>query len=337
MSDKKNRDQRARGEDNLTADFNMSAARKRPKRSLAFRLIRSTLVGLSIVAAVTMGDDIREVFNEAANADKPTHEWNINTEKVKGDWGAAISADYILQTGRVPAYAAISPGSIYIGNYYIDWEADDSYIETFRRVEDSVRENIRNNANLQRLIEKENWTDADQRIWDRIVSIYVQEIDEQPGLDEYRTFGVEDYDPFQFRRRVNDLSSDIDNDTQEIEYDCEAMSITELALMQSMANEFLSGEQRPLYYYVTGEVFQHGQDEIGEHAFGISVSPRTLNVLGVIEGTSTFVSYKQARGEITYDEFMAGGLMEFGFRSTYGINVTDEDVDEINGPRTPQP
>lgn len=337
MSDKKNREQRARGEDNLTADFNASAARKRPKRSLSFRLIRSTIIGLSIAAAVGLGDDIREVFNEAANADKPTHEWNINTEKVKGDWGAVISADYILRTGRVPAYAPLSPAGISIGNYYIDWDADDSYIETFRRVEDNVRENIRGNAELQRLIEKESWTDADQKRWDRIVSAYVQEIDEQPGLNEYRTFGLEDYDPFQLSRRINDLSSDIDNGTQEVEYDCEAMSITELALMQSMANEFLSDEQRPLYYYVSGEIYQHGDDDIGEHAFGISVSPRTLNVLAVIEGTSRYVSYKEARGEITYDEFVAGGLMEFGYRSTYGINVTEEDVREINGPRTPQP
>lgn len=321
----------------LKSSFNRAAPYLYPQKNFVKRMLRAAVIGMMPIIPLIFAEDVREVFNEAANYDKEPHEMVLNTEKVDGQYAAVISAQYILETGRVPSYAPLSGASFFIGNYHIDWESDDSYTQAIETVTADVIERIERSPTLRNLVEKESWTDEDQQTWDRLVLSYIQAVNTVPGLDRYRTQG-DDEDENNLLRplRLNELSKDMDNGTYNIEFDCEAMTLTELMIIQKVANQILSDEQRPLYFYSTGEIEQ-GDNEVGRHAFGLSVSPRTQMVLGVIEGTSTFLSYAQAHEDISFEDYVEGEPAMYGFGSVYGMGLTQDDIDRLRGRKKPSP
>lgn len=320
----------------LKSSFNRAAPYLYPQKNFLKRMARAVVIGLLPIIPVFYAEDIREAFNEAANYDKEPHEMVLNTEEVDGQYAAVISVPYILETGRVPAYAPFSGAELLIGNYYIDWDSDDSYLNAIDNVTADVIERAQRSPTLQRLLEKESWTDTDQQQWDALVLSYVQAINVVPGLDRYRTQGDENENQLLRPLRLNELSEDMDNGTYNIEFDCEAMTLTELVIMQKVANELLSDEQRPLYFYSTGEIEQ-GDNDIGRHAFGLSVSPRTQKVLGIVEGTASFLSYAQPHEEILFEDYVEGEPAMYGFGSIYGMGLTQDDIDRLRGRKKPSP
>lgn len=268
--------------------------------------------------------DILEIGGNDANDKKEDH---AITDKDKPYDSRMISFDYILRTGRIPVhgdYANSTP--VNPAEYNIDWKSKDEYTDAIKTLEDLVADRISENEKLQKLLKKENWNEQDRETWEREVSkIVAQDIHGSiPGLGNYRTLphpNVPDAKKSETNSpRLNDISSDIKNDTEKETFNCVGQSVLMGILMQKMDKRFLPpaenvapGNMRHAanYYLAVGRV-TYGQesDKMGGHAF--VVSPITGNI---IEGTSNpwdndvrrrQEPYKETPDGYTFMDFLKG-------------------------------
>lgn len=153
----------------------------------------------------------------------------------------AVNFDYIRRTGKIPLHPTIRSG-----------DARDLYIE---KIEDTLGCEIQNIINQaydevmgypemqRRLTQMPSWTKEERAKFDRdIVNVSHKRLQSIPALKNYRTSPKDDV-----RRstRLNDLSSEIECNSQMLEYDCEAMSILTGYVTQSV--ERMIFERNPQY------------------------------------------------------------------------------------------
>ncbi len=134
-------------------------------------------------------------------------------------------------------------------------------------------------------MQKQEWSKEDRIVWEKnLAEIVSEQTAKIPGLDTYRN--EDDYGGVTRYNRVNNLSKDIEDNTAEIEFDCETMSITEGVILQKLENHYLDStvpgyKAATAYFYGTGELVAGVGVEKGGHAF--IVSAITGNI---IEGTA---------------------------------------------------
>lgn len=233
---------------------------------------------------------------------------------------------HVLETGRVDADGYTGNRSDIVGNrQYIDWESDDAYTRAIQQVEENVTQRIQEDPVMQYLLEQEDWDLDDRMVWESSLSqIVSQELAEIPGLRDYRrTPGSpfqspgEEADPVESAHervtRLNDLSPDIENGTGNIEFDCEAMAITEGVIMQRIEDAHLPDSAEDGNYMQSSSYFYAGGLSISSddganiatngHAYIISSATG-----GVIEATNTNGSpeYIMPREGFTFEDFASG-------------------------------
>lgn len=225
----------------------------------------------------------------------------IDNEK----WDAAlISFDYILKTGKCPA---LQPNvlqkilTLFQGaNLSIDWDCKDPVTQAFDAMYDKSLLFIKDSPHLVKLLAKETWDKDDRMQWEDALSQVVSHfMDQQPGFDTYRSTAEFEGQETAKKRfsKLNKLSPDIEAGTFNREFDCEAMSFIEGALIQKIENALLPAAQEnqvkehvyktcSQYYYVSG--YRTNLDEnvqpSGAHAFIISAA--TANVIEAVQDPS---------------------------------------------------
>lgn len=203
----------------------------------------------------------------------------------------AISISEILRTGEVTILPDLNPLWRVLGvlipsigkkideyrkaqdthNYTLHLETDDAFTRSVEKAIQAQFSAIDHSPVLQDLLQKPAWRLNDRALWEQHVgTIASREMHALFG--RYRTEGLSSV---KRTPSLNDLSSDLDNNEEKIEFDCEATSIVKGIMMQLADDHFLPPQVETegtykiptSYYYVT----QPG------HAF--LVSPTTMNVI----------------------------------------------------------
>lgn len=222
----------------------------------------------------------------------------------------AVNFQSILKTGEA---------SVFRYNHsehaqYIDWNSDDAFTRAITAVEQRSIERIQSDPELQQLLLKEQWDKSDRTTWEKKLSgIVSEEHFNVPGLAEYRNVVFDEYKGVTNTRalRLNDLATDIENNTKTIEHDCESMSIFEGVVLQKIENNFFANpadEERlkgaANYFYTTGVKgdYDSFKNNYG-HAFIISSA--TGNV---IEATNPSQSaYREnVNPDYSFESFVRG-------------------------------
>ncbi len=96
---------------------------------------------------------------------------------------SALSFRHILKTGDVTTY----PKEMDEENQTVDWKKDDEFNRTMTKLKDNVTEAVVNDPEMQKLLEKDQWTQEDRVSWEEKLGEKVsQEVDKIPALDTYR-------------------------------------------------------------------------------------------------------------------------------------------------------
>ena len=219
------------------------------------------------------------------------HSSQISLDRILyGNDGHLLNFQYILETGRIPAKqlfgsSGIGDGVSYIpdrifkitiGNQHVNWKSGDAFMRALGSIRTNTMQRIEEMTFLQELLGKGKWDRDDRIIWERNISqIIAEEVDKIPGFGEYRTTSRIQFQRSAKKRPIclNDLSSDIENNTMDIEFDCEAMTTVEGIMLQQMDNMYLpttapKGDLKTIsnYFYVTGAV-EYACGTKGAHAF----------------------------------------------------------------------
>ena len=167
-----------------------------------------------------------------------------------GNEGCLINFQSILETGKIPSKhlfgsTALGNGFDHIlgkflkysyGSQHIDWDSDDAFIHALGTIRTRTMERVENDGCIQDLLQKEIWDKKDRIFWEQNISrMIAEEVDRIPNLNEYRTTCSNSFEKSAQKRpiRLNELSSDIENGTMDIEFDCEAMTAVEGGMLQA--------------------------------------------------------------------------------------------------------
>ena len=291
------------------------------------RTIVSLALALIPAAIFSNGDGLRHVFNEAADRGVAPENRSIITHRDQdGQYSSVISGSYISRTGSVPIHAIFSPGNLFPGNLDIDFSKDDAFMRAFNKMEQQAQAEIDSRPDLQRLRDKVEWTDADRRYWDsHVADIIATIVHRTPGLDMYRTEAGERSVPR--TRHLNDISQDMNDGTHKKEFDCEAMSIVKIVLLQRMADHNLHADQASKYFYVSGMVeFGVYEDSPGGHAF--IVTEKNGTVTGIVEGTEDYFTFRRPAETLTFADFAHGREIVTQDGSVYGFDFSHAKADQ---------
>lgn len=265
----------------------------------------------------------------------------------------AVNFSYIEKTGEIPQFqpsvldsigmARVSPDD----NYRIDLKADDSYNQTRKEIEQKAIEQIQQSPELSALLQKDSWDRDDRIAWERDASRIVSEIAaETPGLDDYRyvesgkdLLTAESRPPL-----LNALSDDIDAakngdfvNTNMIEYDCEAMAITEGLILQRVENALLpdnapTGEFKQSfdYFTVSGQRYNGlAEDQLskgGYHQFNVSSATFNAFEPTVNKGSTYRVNIDP---NYSAEDFIAGKEIITNHNSVYKPGMAEIDLDSV--------
>lgn len=218
-----------------------------------------------------------------------------------------VSVRHIFATGQVPSTVVDSDNTL-IKNHYIEWptsaEAGDLYVLALGGVVESVSKRIDDDEVMQRLLDPKNthWDMSERVLWEaKLADITSYELanfefDGHKPFQNYRVFpgdredgaDVGGHETAQARAvKLNDLAIDVLTGQDALEFDCEAMTLSELFVMRLVEAKHLPQDISPdnlkgnaLYYYAAG--FALFPENSGGHAYGIS------SVTGnIIEGTAS--------------------------------------------------
>lgn len=257
----------------------------------------------------------------------------------------AINFDYILRTGVIPSrtQTLFSDKPVFVddrhfmatgyGSQFIDFESDDAFTSALDSIRQNVHDSLAESSGEARtLLSKEVWTKEDREQWEQTVSSWVSyHVDSVPGFDNYRTPRQEN-NPAEYRpTRLNDLSADIENGTQTVEFDCEVMSVVEGLILQQIDKEFLpevasEGNYKVAsnYFYVVADLNLHAQmDYLGAHAF--VVSSATGNIIEATADPSEhgYAQYKRhVDKDFTFEDMIRGKPMNLLDGSIYASKET---------------
>lgn len=238
----------------------------------------------------------------------------------------AVSFPSILRTGKVDA--TISSNTA-IPDHYIDWSQKDAFVQTIIDLQENVVARISQDPKMAALLNDPHWDMNDRMSWEeRLSEITSEEMDKIPAYSYYRTVGLPGAAAAQSRAtRVNDLSADINNNTKNLEFDCETMSIVEGVIMQSVEHAYI-GQQKPTvdnlkgegtYFYSGGAVY-YGPSTggFGGHAFIMSSLTGSI-IEATADPSNQQASYR--RTDSTFAEFVSGKTV-----TTDGKNTNDTAV-----------
>ena len=146
-----------------------------------------------------------------------------------------ISVDYIIREGRVPIADDIPwVGELVYPDYVVDLNANDAYTRTLDEAAELIQEKLADNAVAVALLEKDTWTQDDRLIWESELTELTGIAFSRVGNGNLAQYRNDYYDLFSVERTtsLNDLSIDIENNTETLENDCDTMSITRGIVMR---------------------------------------------------------------------------------------------------------
>lgn len=260
-----------------------------------------------------------------------------------------VSLRYIAETGNIPNsnVGECRQSGINFGPFqYIDWDKEDAFTDAIELMKTQCEQDVKRDVFLRTLCLQPDWDREDRVMWEIAVSRIVSDrVAKTKGFEHYRTSaftnGVE--------RTIclNDLSTDIENGSQGIEYDCEQQAVVEGMLLQHLEDAYLSPDsacvlKRPFVYYLaSGEAMNipcplSQLDGGNWHAFVISSATAVI-----FEATLRFdhdtepenIDKKRRRthcyetvGDYRIEDFIAGKPF-IGFRSTAIVDKTGWEID----------
>ncbi|MFP4098766.1 MAG: hypothetical protein ACLFU1_08300 [Alphaproteobacteria bacterium] len=213
-------------------------------------------------------------------------------------------------------------GNSTIGENYVDArDINNNYVRALDIIYERSILEIQRDPQLNQLLsdEKRHWTLQDRELWEGKVSLIVsREMDQIPGLNEYRTQSVV---PGLIRTtHINEIAPDIAldgrvNARMSYEFDCEQQTITEGIVLQKLDDTLLTGDnagsgyrQRADYMYVVGKaLFPNNpppESERMAHAFIVSSSTHNI-----IEATKDPSYHRQS------DPYEANVKAGYGFEN----------------------
>lgn len=210
----------------------------------------------------------------------------INFQKILRDGSFTIHTQSGL---RLLSFIAGRDATTSLKGQSIDWNSEDSYTKALKKVEEQVLAEIEQSPQFRELLGKNFWTLEDRKIWEREVGdLVLENLHQIPGLSSYRYIS-EKYPETTHRPVVlNELAQDIDNNTDNVEFDCEEMSATAGSIIQRIENSLLPDDVEPgnlkvasNYFLFTGKASWDKYDSSVNHAY--IVSSATGNI---IEATS---------------------------------------------------
>jgi hypothetical protein len=238
----------------------------------------------------------------------------------------AVNFNYILKTGQVPNV----PGAVNF-NYSIDLKADDAFNRALKTIEDRSEQRIQKSPEMQNLLQKDQWSKQDRETWERSVSqIVKEETAKIPGFKDYRTSSVGDAtpkDPMDAAkdiRRLNDLSADIEHNTETERFDCGIESIVKGMTIQKIENRLLPDKaantsdykKASSYFYATGGVSFDGQKKAGNHATIFTPAGNMIEATSNTANTKDYV--KSAYGNSSLEQLARGKAFVAADGSIYG-------------------
>ena len=279
-----------------------------------------------VLAAIAFinGERIRHEFNRRAEGSR-----DVITLRTPGDeYSVIVSGASILRNSHVPIYSPLSPGNLSKGNISFDLNGNDLFASALRGVERGVTDDIQNSAALKILLAKNDWSNTDRATWDHaIINMICTRIAHIPGLDILRTDRNIDSRKTSVKRTryLNDISTDIRNSTHEQEYDCEAMSVVKIVLLEKIANAFLTNDKRSNYYYFHG--FTDFNASPAQHSF--IVSEKNGKIIGIIESTDNNNAWGTVISNGDFADIASGKSFLRSDGSVYGLNVTSGDISRM--------
>ena len=233
----------------------------------------------------------------------------------------AINFNYIDRTGNIPLSNKAHSQSI-------DLSGDDAFTNAVDKIKQKTIQDIKDNPQLQGLLEKETWDEDDRAEWEERVSGIVSE--KVNDIDAFDTYRNNHEAQVQRATELNDLSQDIHNNTQEIEFECESMSIVEGLALQHADNHFLPEDngtntlkEQANYFRAAGEVTEGpAADFGGGHAYIISSA--TGNIIEPTHDLDDHAGgpYMKATQEnYSFKDFVSGDLTPF-HRSSVGGEIS---------------
>lgn len=277
---------------------------KKPQSGRKKRILTGGLSGLAIGIAFGAAA-ILNINNRPSHQTYGYYDGRFETS----GHSVAISFNRVARDGMVEDHKRLKS---YL-NYRFQLGTDDAFSKTFQTCLNQAHTTLMNNPDSIALLCKAEWTYDDRITWERTLAETVSEtMDSFPGLNTYRTEVTDDCtrDP-----NLNALSSDIENDTQTYEFDCEAMSIVEGLLIQSLENQILderinktNWKYQGTYYYVTGHRSDADNDTL-ENGHAFIMSYETGNIIeAVIDPSETERSpyYVAENDNFTFHEFISG-------------------------------
>jgi hypothetical protein len=251
----------------------------------------------------------------------------------------AINFQSVLETGNIPTSSGIGAMRSGWGPQHIDWDSDDAFTQALDQIKENTASRIQQSAELQELLEKDQWTREDRVAWEREVSTIVsEEHNNISGLDNYRNVSNSSQYPDVERRvtNLNDLSYDIENNTQTLEHDCETNSIVEGVVLQQIDVEFLPDasevgdyKEASNYFFVRGGVsFDQSDTSTLYHAY--VVSSGTGNVIEATndpDKNSSSQYLESSRDDYSFEAFIRGDVATFNNSEyAYGGDLKAEDL-----------
>lgn len=173
----------------------------------------------------------------------------------------------------------------------LDLEAQDEFNKALKTIETNTKRRIEASAPLTSLLRKDSWTVEDRVQWEHNVATMASEERHRiPGLGSYRSIFNREFHAQKRPARINDLSIDIRDGSEVMEFDCEQMTAVDGIILGRLEKTLLpqnaGGLKRAVsyarstgYIYMEFDTFSGVKDPSvsGHHVF--LLSPLTGNII----------------------------------------------------------
>lgn len=216
-------------------------------------------------------------------------------------------------------------------------DPNNAFTKEFLKLDESVRKAVTDDAELQDLLKKPDWSKSDRFLWEaRVNDIVVEKMNESYlfKFENYTTSG-----PGTGIRNLNNMQVGM-------EYDCEAMSLIKGLMTQRvedislMTNKGGGLKQAYPYYYVRTNDVNFSDMEVSGHATVFcpalgNISDQKSIMLNGIEDY-TFEDFKNSKPIAAYAQYADGSIRQasaLSGMSYYSNEINFGDCAERNGKR----
>lgn len=173
----------------------------------------------------------------------------------------------------------------------IDLNAGDEFTQALDAITLRAQARLEKSASIAGLMRKSDWSMQDRIEWERELALTEsEERHRYPGLGAYRNIFNREHLAKKRPPRLNDLSEDIRNSTDDLEFDCEQMSAVDGLILDRLEGALLPARGRGYkrafpyaratgYIYMEFDVFNGVKDDYvsGHHVF--LISPATGSII----------------------------------------------------------